>query len=188
MSAITNGLVDAANKAVAGNCEEALLQVSSMRLKHEVTAKALFPTQTRFRAVMNEIELTFCQLEILLKGISYVGELSPRSLDAVSGFGEMLSSRLFAEFASDFKMNCVWFDARKVITTDNDFGKASPLWDVIANKASAEIKPLLAAGKVVITQGFIGATDKGVPTTLARPPAEVRHFIRCTRLVHRLFF
>jgi aspartate kinase len=40
--------------------------------------------------------------------------------------------------------------------------------DLIRSRAEEELAPLLAAGRIPVTQGFIGATASGVPTTLGR--------------------
>jgi aspartate kinase len=59
-------------------------------------------------------------------------------------------------------------DARTCIATDAQHGRAIPNDDLIAEKLTANVLPLTAAGKTVVMGGFIGSTDKGVTTTLGR--------------------
>jgi aspartate kinase len=40
--------------------------------------------------------------------------------------------------------------------------------ELIRTRAGDELAPLLAAGRIPVTQGFIGATASGIPTTLGR--------------------
>ncbi len=61
-----------------------------------------------------------------------------------------------------------WVDVRKVMITDDRFGRATPYAQFLASRAREIIQPILAAGSVPVTQGFIGATANGVPTTLGR--------------------
>jgi aspartate kinase len=59
-------------------------------------------------------------------------------------------------------------DARSVVRTDERFGEAQPQRDAIARLAAEHLSPELAAGRVVVTQGYIGATVDGRTTTLGR--------------------
>ncbi len=45
---------------------------------------------------------------------------------------------------------------------------AAPLFDRIAQEARLRVLPHIQAGKIVVTQGFIGSTTKGITTTLGR--------------------
>jgi aspartate kinase len=52
--------------------------------------------------------------------------------------------------------------------TDNNFRDAKIDWDVTTEKTSQNIKPLYRETNIVLTQGFIGATDENQSTTLGR--------------------
>jgi aspartate kinase len=168
MSAVTNGLVAAADRAVEGDYPAAQALVNSMRAKHEEAVLDLFKTESMYHCIMHELDPLFHKLEVVLRGISYLGELSARSLDTVSSFGELLSSKLVFEYAKSVGLECQWVDARKVITTDDTFGRANPVWNVIEQRSKEIMLPLLNSGQTVITQGFIGATATNVGTTLGR--------------------
>jgi aspartate kinase len=59
-------------------------------------------------------------------------------------------------------------DARTVLRTDQVFGEAAPQPAAIESLAGEHLKPLLGTGRVVVTQGYIGATEDGLTTTLGR--------------------
>ena len=65
-------------------------------------------------------------------------------------------------------MDGAWVDARTVLRTDDVFGEAVPQPEAIRALAAEHLKPLLSAGRAVITQGYIGATEDGLTTTLGR--------------------
>jgi aspartate kinase len=105
----------------------------------------------------------FGELELLLRGVALLRELSPRSMDAIASLGERLSTRIFAAFVGG-----AWMDARTVLRTDAIFGEAVPDQGAIRTLALQHLQPLLGAGRVVVTQGYIGATEDGLTTTLGR--------------------
>jgi aspartate kinase len=118
--------------------------------------------------LLKDIDASLQELEILFKGISYLGELTKRSLDAVSGMGELLSSKILAAYAQSKGLKAQWVDARDFMITDENFGKANPTWSKLIPLAKQKLNPILESGTLVITQGFIGATEYGASTTLGR--------------------
>ena len=70
----------------------------------------------------------FDELRLLLKGISLVRELSPRSLDYVSSFGERMSVRCIADFFTRGGLASVALDAWDLgFVTDGNYGQARPI-------------------------------------------------------------
>ena len=61
-----------------------------------------------------------------------------------------------------------WADIRPIMVTDDRFGRATPYVQVVNTRARDCLRPLLDDELVPVTQGFIGATPDGVPTTLGR--------------------
>lgn len=110
----------------------------------------------------------FEELRSLLKGISLVGELSPRSLDYVSSFGERMAVRVIADFFTRSGLKAQAFDVWDLgFITDASFGQARPLAgyeDVMKREVAAKVP----AGTVAIVTGFVGKTPKGDVTTVGR--------------------
>lgn len=168
MSGVTNLLIEGAERALKRDLEGATKCLSLIEEKHAQAIEALFKDQETINQLKSEIHAKLDELKVLYKGVSYLGELSKRSLDAISGVGELLSSRVVANLANSRGLKAEWIDAREFLLTDDTFGKANPLWDKTETAAKQKILPLLNEGKIVITQGFIGATEAGVSTTLGR--------------------
>lgn len=168
MSGVTNLLIEGAEKALSRDLPGALAAVERLRTKHLQAARELFAGAPEYADVSREIESRLDELTILYKGINYLGELTKRSLDAVSGIGELLSSRIVAALATREGHKARWLDARKFVITDEMFGKANPLWEESTERARAEILPVTGDGYTVYTQGFIGSTISGASTTLGR--------------------
>lgn len=168
MSGMTNALIDGAQKAVQHDLKGALLVAAKISDTHIQAIENLFPKSDTSMQLLSEVQQHLQELEILYKGISYLGELTKRSMDAVSGMGELLSSKIVAAYAQTNGLQSQWVDARTFLVTDNNFGKANPLWKELGKKAQKTLGPVLDKGTVIITQGFIGATEDGASTTLGR--------------------
>ena len=93
---------------------------------------------------------------------------SPAELDAIAGRGELWSSRLVAAALTGAGLDAAWVDIRPIMITDGRFTRAMPYVQVVNKRARDCLRPLAEAGKIPVTQGFIGATATGVPTTLGR--------------------
>jgi aspartate kinase len=141
---------------VSGQREEALRELVALRDFH-----------LRESGMERTVEEHFQELTELVKGLAVLGELTPRSIDAISSFGERLSSLIVTNFFNHHGLNAVHVDSRKLIVTDRRHTQAVPLLDVTYAKLAAVIPPL-AEHRVVVMGGFIGATEDGITTTLGR--------------------
>ncbi len=94
--------------------------------------------------------------------------LRPAERDAVAGRGELWSSRLVAAALDAAALPATWVDLRPIMVTDDRHGRATPSMPVLAERARECLASLVDAGRIPVTQGFIGATADGVPTTLGR--------------------
>jgi aspartate kinase len=65
-------------------------------------------------------------------------------------------------------LDAAWVDIRPILITDARFGRATPYIQVLNKRARDQLKPLAEAGRIPVTQGFIGATANGEATTLGR--------------------
>ncbi len=87
--------------------------------------------------------------------------------DALVSFGEIISSLIIAEYLTLSGITITWVDARKLIVTDQTFREGKIEWDITTKNILDTIGTLLMKNPV-ITQGFLGATNKGETTTLGR--------------------
>jgi aspartate kinase len=166
---ITDALVGAAKSSATGHCEPELVI-------------------DRQRAIVAELgcaedllEPLFAEIRDLLRGISLVKELSPRSLDYISSFGERMSVRCIADF---FTREGLPSDAHDVwdlgFVTDSRFGRARPLPGHEANVRAAFAR--LPKERVPVVTGFIGKNEAGEVTTVGRNGSD----LTCTLLAAAL--
>ena len=156
MGKTTNRLLTIADLAVGGQRDEALRELVSLRDFH-----------LRESGMERTVDEHFQELAELVKGLAVLGELTPRSIDAISSFGERLSSLIVTNYFQHHGINAVHVDSRKVIVTDHRHTQAIPLLEQTYAKLVAAIPPL-AKQQVVVMGGFIASTENGVTTTLGR--------------------
>jgi aspartate kinase len=166
MGKTTNRLLAIAAAAIAGKREEYIPQLHDLRDFHSREARQVVPLADRAE-LDRTLDDHFQELTELVKGLAVLGELTPRSIDAISSYGERLSSYVVALAFRHFGMDAVHLDSRRVIITDRRHTQASPLFHETYERLERTIPPL-AASQVVVMGGFIGSTEDGVTTTLGR--------------------
>ena len=165
MGKTTNKLLEAGREAAAGRREQALALVEDLRGHY--MAHGLPLAGSAAAELERFIRTHFEWLEELVKGLSVVGELSPRSTDAIASVGERLSSLVvtFSLGAAGIKSQHV--DSRRVIITDGHFTQAQPLFGETYKLLRQTVRPI-AEKAVAVMGGFIGSTKDGHTTTLGR--------------------
>ncbi len=153
---VTDALIDAATTAASGhNPGESVID------RQKAIAASLGCDEALLMPFYSEIR-------DLLRGIRLVGELSPRSLDYISSFGERMSVRCLADFFSRRGLRAQAFDAWDLgLVTDDNFGRARPApgYETAMREAFAERVP---EGVVPIVTGFVAKNRDGIITTLGR--------------------
>lgn len=163
MKGVTDLLIAAARRAEEGS-EGHKEVLEKIRSQHFTAVRKLF-NATDQAAVITPLQLMFNELEEIFHGVELIKECSTRTMDLVMSFGERLSCELFASFMRTRGMDALVVDARELVVTDDRFGAAS----VNFPRSYARIESRLSAiDGVPIIPGFIGATEKGVTTTLGR--------------------
>ncbi|MDQ3683590.1 MAG: aspartate kinase [Bacteroidota bacterium] len=88
--------------------------------------------------------------------------------DQIVPVGELLSTSIVSYYLNKTGVKNQWIDVRDIIRTDNNFRDANIDWDFTNEKVQDIIQPLFEESDIVLTQGFIGATDENQSTTLGR--------------------
>ncbi|MCX6634807.1 MAG: lysine-sensitive aspartokinase 3 [Acidobacteria bacterium] len=166
MGQTTNKLLAIAQAAVSGEREKALELTAGLEDYHareagQVVRERDLPELERI------LKSHFQELRELARGLAVLGELTPRSVDAVSSYGERLSSAIAALAFRRFGIETAHVDSRQVILTDARHTQAAPLLPQTYQRLEETVVPL-ARSAVVVMGGFIGATQAGVTTTLGR--------------------
>jgi aspartate kinase len=164
----TDALLRLGRVALEGGTREAQEILSELVSRHRWILFELDLDAETERQVAETIARYGEEIHDFIRGIVLLREFTPRIRDALVGYGERLSTLLFSARASRLGLDVVLLDAREFVVTDAKFTRARPDRAVLETEARKTVRPLLESGKIPITQGFIGATKDGVPTTLGR--------------------
>ncbi len=163
-SGVTDSLIAMSENAAAGKSEfNAMYNAFVQRHKEAI---ATLMGDDIYLYIKAEIDDNNATLMNLLKGISLVREISPRTMDYVLSFGERNSNFIIAETMKKMGFNSAYLDARKIIKTNKDFGSAKVNFEL----TDALIQQYYAAenNTIHIVTGFIASDVGGLTTTLGR--------------------
>jgi len=159
MGKTTNKLLAIAADAVAGELKPALTKLGELRELHLRESAGL--------DVEDVVEAHFQDLHALVRGLAVMRELTPRATDAISAYGERISSLIVAAHLRRCGMSAAHLDSRSVIVTDRRHTQAAPLFEETNRRLRETLVPMLKHS-VVVMGGFIAANEDGVTTTLGR--------------------
>lgn len=164
MGKTTNALEKVVDAFYNGKNEEALQLFEQVKTQHLTTAKYLLVTH--YLACEEQLKNFFTEAEWLLhdkpvRGYDYY-------YDQVVCIGEMLSTTIISYYLNEVNIINKWFDVRDIIRTDDNFRDANINWEFTESRVNRSIVPSFDNTNIILTQGFIGATDENESTTLGR--------------------
>ena len=160
MGKITNALEKVAAAFYSGDKATALALFQAVKQEHIDLADQLIHHQP---AAMADI---FTEVEWLLhdkpvRDYDYY-------YDQVVCCGELLSTAIISDYLNSINTKNQWIDVRDILRTDDNFRDANIDWNFSQQKVQDIILPIFQTTDIIITQGFIGATDENESTTLGR--------------------
>lgn len=164
MGKTTNTLEKVVDTFFSGKKEEALQLFELVKNQHLTTAKQLLVTQ--HLECEEQLKEFFTEAEWLLhdkpqREYDYY-------YDQVVCIGELLSTTIISFYLKEVGIKNIWIDVRDIIRTDDNFRDATIDWEFTGSKVLNSVLPLFNETNIVLTQGFIGATDENESTTLGR--------------------
>ncbi len=124
MSGVTNRLIEAANQSKTQN-ESAVAEIFALlRKQHDEAATALLHSSVQRKRLQSKLHDLFAEGERLCQGTILLRELTPRTLDAISGLGERLCAPLVAAALAEIGVLSEALDATELVVTDSYHGGA----------------------------------------------------------------
>jgi aspartate kinase len=164
MGKTTNALEKVVDAFYNKKKEAALQLFEQVKQQHLTTAKYLLVTHYLY--CEEQLKNIFTEVEWLLydnpvRSYDYY-------YDQVVCAGELFSTIIINAYLNEAGIQNKWTDVRDIIRTDDDFRDANIDWEFTRQKINGSIVPLFQHSNIVLTQGFIGATDENETTTLGR--------------------
>ncbi len=164
MGKTTNALEKVAAAFYNKQKEQALELFNQVKQQHLTTAKYLLVE--KYNECLAQLTDIFTEVEWMLhdkpvRDFDYY-------YDQVVCSGELMATTIVSFYLNEEGISNQWIDVRDVFRTDDNFRDAAIDWDITGKKVQESIVPLFDHTDLVITQGFIGATDENESTTLGR--------------------
>lgn len=164
MGKTTNALEKITDAFYAGNKDDSLLLFNELKEQHLSLCRNLLGSS--YQTCANQLNDFFTEVEWLLhdkpvRDYNYY-------YDQVVCVGELLSTCIVSSYLNHIGLTNQWMDVRDIIRTDDDFRNAGIDWPYTGSMVNDLVLPVFKFQDLVITQGFIGATDENESTTLGR--------------------
>ena len=140
--------------------------IDDLQRQHHQIIKELLPVEKHdeSREVCDSL---FDSLRSIAQGVYLLGELSPTSLDAIQGFGELWSSKIIATKLASIGIATKWVDSRQIIRTICNNNKNV----VDIQKTYSRVNAMIENNPITqlfVMPGFIASDKQGRTTTLGR--------------------
>ena len=168
LSGVTDKLLDNAFFASTKG-EVSLIKKFKTELtkKHHEAVKDAIDEPKVAKEVLQILDHRIEELEKALIGICYLGELTPRSIDYISSYGERLAAPIVSGAIRSLGIASTDYTGGEIgIITSSDYGNARPLektYELVKNRLEC-----ILGSQVIVITGFIGENENGIVTTLGR--------------------
>jgi len=169
MAGVTDSLLHAAKKCYTEQSAGFIKMFIAELAKRHYNAVNTAVDEYHRQRVIAHIDYLIDELEKVLLGISYLGELTKRSEDYILSFGERLSAPIFSAALLSVGVDSLALTGGDAgIITNRNFGRAKPIPEAYT-LIKSRLEPLLTIKHTIpVVTGFIGATEGGSITTLGR--------------------
>lgn len=164
MQGTTDALIEAGRSAERG--DDGYIEIlSNINDKHTAAVNELFGDESH-TAISDFLETSIGELSSLCEGVRLVRELSPKTLDRILSFGEIVSTRMVSAKLDAMGVKNTWMDSRQIIKTNSNHNNAA----VDFSATNSLMKEAIggAGTDLLIFPGFIASDAGGFTTTLGR--------------------
>ena len=140
--------------------------IDQLQEKHHLIIRDFLPLEKHVDS-LEVCDSLFDSLRSIAQGVFLLGELSPASLDAIQGFGELWSTKILATKLASIGIATKWVDSRNIIRTIAKGDKNV----VDVQKSYSRINEMVEsnpATQLFVVPGFIASDKQGRTTTLGR--------------------
>lgn len=166
--------------AISG-CTDTLIRIGTLASQRDESYKGLIDgLQQRHHVIITDFlprekqeesleicDALFDSLRSIAQGVFLLGELSPASLDAIQGFGELWSTKILATKLASIGISTKWIDSRTIIRTIAKGDKNI----VDVQKTYSRVNEMVENNPITqlfVLPGFIASDKQGRTTTLGR--------------------
>lgn len=159
---ITDKLLNAGQLALAKD-EDYITEFENIKTIHLSIVSELIPNEKD--TVLNYLNEELSYLKNLLDGIYLINELTPKTSDKLTSFGELMSSFIITEVAKRKGIDAVRKNSQDLIVTNSNFTKAEVNYFATNSNIKTYFK---TPAQLTVLPGFVSKSNLGEITTLGR--------------------
>jgi aspartokinase/homoserine dehydrogenase 1 len=165
MKGVTDGLIETVELARRrdNSYQERLEELKKRHLEAIAGTLRVASEIVRLQGV---IQKDFFELAEVLRGVYLAKNVSERTVELVSGFGEVWSAQILNALLLEQGVKSAWLDARETLVVEPQEYSVLVDWKESQRKADAWFASQTA--DVVVVTGFVASTAEGIATTLKR--------------------
>jgi len=167
MARVTDSLLAAGEAALAGKSRERDDILWEIRSRHDQVILELLKNRAAADGVHQTLASLWEEMQKVFTGVALLREMSVRSRDLISSFGERLITPIFAAYLNELGLRAEAVDARQYIITSDESEFLLVDFDETRKRCQKLVK-MAKSGIVPVITGFICSTADGVTTTLGR--------------------
>lgn len=167
MGGVTDALLQAGDAAVTGQTRQREDKLWEIRSRHDQAINKLFKDRDAAGAVQDAERVIWEEIQKVFTGVSLLREMSPRSRDLISSFGERLVVPVFAMYLSTLACEAAPVDAREIIVTGDESDFLLVDFEETRRRCQ-KLSKMCRSGIIPVVTGFICSTPDGITTTLGR--------------------
>ena len=166
LQGVTDSLLECARKSAnEGKVSDVQDFIKKLTERHNQAISEAITDPKIAQEVREVVAVKISELDKAYIGICYLGELTTRSLDYISSYGEQLAAPILSGVLRDMGIPSRHLTGAEAgIITDSEYGDSHPLgktYELIPQR-------LLPLKGVPVVTGFIAKDEKGTITTLGR--------------------
>src|SRR5207302_6915714 len=120
MGGVTDALLQAGEAAVAGQTQQRDDKLWEIRSRHDRAINELFKNRSVVHELQDTHRAIWEEIQKVFTGVSLLREMSSRSRDLISSFGERLIVPIFAQYLRVLGLEAEPVDAREILITSED--------------------------------------------------------------------
>ncbi len=168
VSKVTDTLIEMINLANEKKTDAITKTMKELVERHRKILSE-FVTGSEFELIYeNDFSPHFNELELILKGISYVGDITERTYAKICSFGELLSSKIMEVALSKCGTNSKALSSVELVRAEGDYLEADVDFKKTKRLFKKIVKPLIEGNTVPVITGFLSHNENNEVMLLGR--------------------
>lgn len=159
----TRKLADAAYTAANGNLKIALDLLDDIFNFH---LELLESVSFRSEKLFDNIRIFKDELTKIINSIAITKELTPRILDKVICYGELIALEIIFSYLESKDFSVKKINSADIFITDSNYNRANLNYEKSTANINRIIRNEFNSIDIIVIQGFTAATEDGTPTTM----------------------